>query len=131
MSSPLQPSIEFRRTLLPSGCPGLISRTFPGPRILAYVDEAQFAPELEKPLAEIGMIKILGLLQPVEETLPDPAVRIRVRRTGDLGHELAVAEIAPKEITVGVEKSLITEDLANFLSEAGTSVTRDFIRRII
>ncbi|ETK30557.1 MULTISPECIES: hypothetical protein [Microbispora] len=106
----------------------MISRTFPEHRIIAYVDEAQFAPELTKPLNDVA-IDVLGLLQPVDEPRPVPALRVRIRRTGDLAGGLVVAEFGREDVTVGVDKTLITEDLADFLSEAGTATTRDFIRR--
>ncbi|MCC5581774.1 hypothetical protein IMZ11_39855 [Microtetraspora sp. AC03309] len=77
---------------------------------------------------EIGMA-VLSLLQPVEETRPVPAFHIRVRRSGDLGHELVAAEITAETITIGVERTLITDDLANCLSDAGTRVTHAFVRR--
>lgn len=128
-SSPSQPSVEYRRIPLLHGCPGVINRISPGHRIIAYVNELQFGPELKLPMDEISM-RALSLLQPVEETRPVPALRVRVRRSGDLGRELAVVEVTPEGITVGVEKTLLSEDLANFLSDAGTWISRDFIRRM-
>lgn len=121
--------MEFRRTPLLRGSPGLIRHSLSDNRIIAYVDERQFAPELTIPLDEIAA-KTLGMLEPVEGTRPVPAFRVRIRRSGDLGHELVVAEFAAEEITVGVEKTLITDDLADFLSDAGTAVTRNFVRRV-
>ncbi|MGW5262101.1 hypothetical protein ACWEQG_14080 [Microbispora sp. NPDC004025] len=128
MSSPSQPSVEFRRAQLLHSCPAVILHALQENRIIAYVDERQFAPELTIPMDDIGTAT-LKMLQPVEDTRPMPALRVRVRRSGDLGHELAVAEFATDEITVGVEKTLITEELAACLSDAGTAVTRAFVRR--
>ena len=120
--------MEFRRTKLLHSCPAVIVHALEKNRIIAYVDERQFAPELTVPMDEIGTAT-LQRLQPVEDARPMPALRVRVRRSGDLGHELAVAEFATEEITVGVEKTLITEELAAYLSDAGTAVTRAFVRR--
>ncbi len=120
--------MEFRRAQLLYSCPAVIHHALQANRIIAYVDERQFAPELTIPMDEIGTAT-LELLQPVEDARPMPALRVRVRRSGDLGHELAVAEFATEEITVAVEKTLITEELAAFLSDAGTAVTRTFVRR--
>ncbi|MFG1878819.1 hypothetical protein ACGFIV_28645 [Sphaerisporangium sp. NPDC049003] len=128
-SAPSEPSVEYRRIPLPHGCPGVINRISPGHRIVAYVNETQFDPELKLPMDQIS-VRALSLLQPVEETRPVPALRVRVRRSGDLGHELAVVEIAPEGITIGVDKTLLSEDLASFLSDAGTRISRDFIRRM-
>ncbi|GAB3131152.1 hypothetical protein [Microbispora hainanensis] len=97
-------------------------------RIIAFVDESQFAPELIAPMDEVGTAT-LKLLQPVEDARPMPALRVRIRRSGDLGHELVVAEYATEELTVAVEKTLITEELAAVLGYAGTTVTRAFVRR--
>ncbi|GIH46345.1 hypothetical protein Mro03_15240 [Microbispora rosea subsp. rosea] len=97
-------------------------------RIIAFVDESQFAPELIVPMDEIGTAT-LKLLQPVDDARPMPALRVRIRRSGDLGHELVVAEYAAEEITVAVEKTLITEELAAALGDTGTAVTRAFVRR--
>lgn len=98
-------------------------------RIIAFVDETQFAPELIAPMGEVGAAT-LRLLQPVEDARPMPALRVRIRRSGDLGHELVVAEYAAEELTVAVEKTLITEELAALLGDAGTTVTRAFVRRM-
>ncbi|GII80996.1 hypothetical protein Sru01_59780 [Sphaerisporangium rufum] len=128
-SSPSAASVEFRRVSLPGGCPGVISHLVPGHRIIAYVGEAHFDPVLTSRLDQIGRTA-LELLQPVEETRPKPALRVRVRRSGDLGSELAVAEIDAEDLVIGVDQALMSADLATFLSEAGTRVTRDFVRRI-
>lgn len=120
--------MEFRRAQLLRSSPAVIHYVLHDNRIIAYVDESQFAPELVAPMGEIGT-QALNLLQPVEDARPMPALRVRIRRSGQLGSELAVAEFATEEITVAVEKTLITEDLAAFLSQAGTAVTRTFVRR--
>ncbi|MFC7387152.1 hypothetical protein ACFQSB_33435 [Sphaerisporangium rhizosphaerae] len=127
-SSPPGPSVEFRRIPLLGAGPGVIKRPLAGHLIVVYVDERQFDPALTSSMDELGT-SALNLLQPVEETRPVPALRVRVRRSGELGRELAVAEITPQEIIIGVDKTLMSEDLATFLSDAGTMVTRDFIRR--
>jgi hypothetical protein len=97
---------------------------------VVYVDAEQFASELTPALTDAGMT-VLGLLQPVEETRPTPALHVRIRRSGDMGDKLAVVEITADEAIVNVDETLITEDLADFLSEAWTAVSRDFIRRVI
>ncbi|MFC4536905.1 hypothetical protein [Sphaerisporangium dianthi] len=106
----------------------MINLTLAGHLIVAYVDEMQFDPALKLPMDEISTTA-LNLLQPVGETRPVPALRVRVRRSGELGHELAVAEFSPGGITIGVDKTLMSEDLATFLSDAGTMISRDYIRR--
>ncbi|MFC0861906.1 hypothetical protein ACFHYQ_06320 [Sphaerimonospora cavernae] len=120
--------MEFRRSRLLYGFPAVIRHSLEGNRVTAYVDEGQFAPELATPLGEVA-VATLALLLPAEEIRPTPALRIRIRRSGALGHELAVAEFAPQEITVAVDKTLITDDLAAYLSDAGTAVARGFIRK--
>ncbi|MEU9832239.1 hypothetical protein AB0D67_11955 [Streptosporangium sp. NPDC048047] len=121
--------MEYRRAPLPDGSPGVIVHTPLRHRIVAYVDEGRFDPELAVPMNEVSTM-VLNLLEPVEGTRPTPAVRVRVRRSGDLAGELVVAEIMPDAVTVGVEKSLMSEDLAAFLSEAGTRISRGFVRRV-
>ncbi|MFC0861908.1 hypothetical protein ACFHYQ_06330 [Sphaerimonospora cavernae] len=120
--------MEFRRSRLLYGFPAVIRHSLEDNRVTAYVDEGQFAPELATPLGEVA-VATLALLLPAEEIRPTPALRIRIRRSGALGHELAVAEFAPQEITVAVDKTLITDDLAAYLSDAGTAVARGFIRK--
>lgn len=129
MSSPSQPSVEFRRAHLLHSSPVVIHHALGDNRIIAFVDETQFAPELIEPMGEVGAAT-LRLLQPVEDARPMPALRVRIRRSGDLGHELVVAEYAAEELTVAVEKTLITEELAALLGDAGTTVTRAFVRRM-
>ncbi|WP_440072226.1 hypothetical protein [Streptosporangium sp. OZ121] len=126
-SSSSRPSARFHRTPLAFGCPGVI-RLLPGHQIIVHVNEMQFSPELTTPMDTISAT-VLNLLHPVDETLPTPALRIRFRRSADLADQLAIVEITPHEMTIGIDKTLISEDLAHFLGEAGTQVTRDFIRR--
>ncbi|MEV4293576.1 hypothetical protein [Microbispora rosea] len=120
--------MEFRRAHLLHSLPVVIHHALRDNRIIAFVDESQFAPELIVPMDEIGTAT-LKLLQPVEDARPMPALRVRIRRSGDLGRELVVAEYATEEITVAVEKTLITEELAAALGDSGTAVTRAFVRR--
>ncbi|MEU7881642.1 hypothetical protein [Microbispora bryophytorum] len=120
--------MEFRRAHLLHSLPVVIHHALSDNRIIAFVDESQFAPELIVPMDEIGTAT-LKLLQPVEDARPMPALRVRIRRSGDLGRELVVAEYATEEITVAVEKTLITEELAAALGDTGTAVTRAFVRR--